>query len=242
MGAPPGLGRPPSLLGVTIRRATVLGRFFLGYGTVLSVLMGVSLAVSSGSAFPSAFPFLLPVFGSVGSMGALTVFTSDRIKGALEYMLAYGIPARRIFAEVLAACLVLVTIIVCVAVGAGVGAYLARGHAPSLALAQGLGLYAIPMTYASAAFATTVGMYWTALSSPSMGMSSPIGVAPLIGILPPVIVLLSITALAASGGVSSPDAAWRIGVLAMVTVTAVTVGLLASIGHLLRQERLLSPS
>ena len=137
---------PLSLLGVTIRRSTVLGRFFLVYGTAISLLLGISLDLTSASSFASAFPLLLPIFGAVGSMGGLTVFTSDRMKGALEYFLAYGISARRLFANVLVACLVLVTLILAVGGTVGVGLYLALGHPLTATLAQGLGLYGVPMT------------------------------------------------------------------------------------------------
>jgi hypothetical protein len=233
----------PSLLGITIRRATVVGRFFLVYGTILAVFLGVSLALASRSSFAASFPLVLPVFGATGSMGALSVFTSDRIKGTLEYLLAYGISPRRLFGEVLAASVVLVTIILSVGVSAGVGVYLARGNPWNETLTLGLGLYALPMTYASAAFATTVGMYWTALSSPRTGMNSPVGVAPLLGVLPPVAVLISVTTLAANGWISgSPQSAIDVGIVAMVLLVVVDLLLLALVGRLLLRERLLSPS
>lgn len=232
---------PLSLLGVTIRRSTVLGRFFLVYGTAISLLLGISLDLTSASSFASAFPLLLPIFGAVGSMGGLTVFTSDRMKGALEYFLAYGISARRLFANVLVACLVLVTIILVVGGTVGVGLYLALGHPLTATLAQGLTLYGVPMTYASAAFATTIGMYWTALSSPRTGMSSPIGLAPFLGILPPAAVLGIIVALAETGKFSTSTVI-DVAIISMVAVAAVVVLLLSLSGRLLRRERLLSPT
>lgn len=232
---------PLSLLGVTVRRSTVLGRFFLVYGTAISLLLGISLDLTSASSFASAFPLLLPIFGAVGSMGGLTVFTSDRMKGALEYFLAYGISARRLFANVLVACLVLVTIILVIGGTVGVGLYLALGHPLTATLAQGLALYGVPMTYASAAFATTIGMYWTALSSPRTGMSSPIGLAPFLGILPPVAVLGVIVALAETGKFSTSTVI-DVAIISMVAVAAVVVLLLSLSGRLLRRERLLSPT
>jgi len=231
----------PSLLGVTIRRSTVVGKFFLVYSTVMSGFFGVILAVVSASAFSTSFPVILPIFGVAGSMGALSVFSSDRVKGTLEYFLAYGITARRLFTNVLIAAVVLVSIIVAVAVGVGVGLYVARGHSLSEDLLVRLGLYAIPMTYASASFATIVCMYWTALSSPRTGMNSPIGIAPIIGILPPVGVLVVASVLEATGAVSSFGVD-VVAVLAMVGVAVTSLLLLAVSGRLLRSERLLSPA
>jgi hypothetical protein len=233
---------PPSLLGITLRRSTVLGRFFLVYGVAIAVLLGLSLALVSGSSFAAAFPLLLPIFASVGSMGGLAVFTSDRLKGTLEYFMAYGVSPRRLFLNFLIASLVLVTIVLSVGVGVGFGVYLARGHAFTSDLALALGLYAVPMSYASTAFATTMGMYWSALSSPSAGLNSPIGLAPILGILPPVTTLLVVAALGVTGTTTSVTTFYGIAVAAMIVVVVFVVLLLAMINRFLRRERLLSPA
>ncbi len=233
---------PASLLGITLRRSTVLGRFFLLYGSGLSALLGVALGLASGSSFASAFPLVLPIFASVGSMGALAVFTSDRLTGTLEYFMAYGISPRRLFLNFLIASLVLVALVLCVGVGVGVGVYLARGNAFTSGLAVALGLYAIPMSFASTAFATTVGMYWSALSSPRAGLNSPIGLAPFIGILPPVATLLIVAALGVSGVTTSVTTFYGIAVSAMALVVVFVVLMLAMINRFLRRERLLSPA
>jgi hypothetical protein len=231
---------PSSLLGVTIRRSTVLGRFFLLYGIAISLLLGVLLDLTAQGSFASAFPVFLPIFGTVGSMGGLAVFSSDRMQGTLEYFLAYGVSPRRLFTNVLLACLALVTIVLGIALGVGVGLYLARGNPFTTPLALELGVYAVPMTYVSASFATIIGTYWSALSSPRTGMSSPIGLAPFVGILPPTAVLAIVVALEASGTISG-NAPVEVAVSIMAAVAAVTLTLLALSGHLLRRERLLSP-
>jgi hypothetical protein len=220
----------------------VLGRFFLIYGSGLSLFLGVTLNLASGSSFASAFPLLVPIFASVGSMGGLAVFTSDRLKGTLEYFMAYGISPRRLFLNFLIASLVLVAIVVSVGVGGGVGLYLARRHPISSALAVAIGLYAIPMSFACTAFSTTVGMYWSALSSPRAGLNSPIGLAPFIGILPPVGTLLIVAALGVSGLTTSLTTFYTIAVGAMSVVALFVVLLLALINRFLRRERLLSPA
>jgi hypothetical protein len=63
--------------------------------------------------------------------------------------------------------------------------------------------YTLPMSYASQAFAATVGMYWSALSSPRQGLNSPIGLAPFIGILPTVATLGAVIALGIFGNDST---------------------------------------
>lgn len=228
-----------SLLSVTVRRASVIGRFFLVYGTVVSSLLGGILARVSGSSFASSFPLFLPIFGVVGSMGGLVVFTSDRTKGVVEYLLAYGYSPRRLCVNVLLTTLVLVSIVVGVSVSVSLGVYFAGGHTVTSTLAIGLGVYAIPMAYACAAFASTVGIYWTALSSPRQGINSPVGLIPFIGILPALAALFAIVAIALSGPVSTTALLLILG-SAMGLVAVFVIVLLGSMGRLLRRERLLS--
>jgi hypothetical protein len=86
------------------------------------------------------------------------------------------------------------------------------------------------------------GMYWSALSSPRSSMNSPIGLAPLVGVLPPALVLISLTTLAAGGVVGTMSEYLDVGLVGAAVVWVVTLGLLASVGRLLRSERLLSPA
>jgi hypothetical protein len=228
-----------SLLSVTVRRASVIGRFFLVYGTVVSVLLGVLLAHFSGPSFASSYPLFVPIFGVVGSMGALVVFTSDRTKGVLEYLMAYGYSPRRLFANVLLTTLVLVSIVLGISVSVSFGVYLAEGRTVTSTLAISLGVYAIPMTFACAAFAATVGVYWTTLSSPRQGINSPVGLIPFIGMLPALVTLFVIVAIALSGPVSTTTLLLVLG-SGMGIVAIFVIVLLVSMGRLLRRERLLS--
>jgi len=230
-----------SLLSVSVRRAWVTGRFFLVYGTGLSVFLGVLLVHKTKPSFASSYPLFLPIFGVVGSMGGLTVFTSDRTKGVLEYLIAYGYSPSRLFANVLLTTLVLVSIIVGIGVPVSLGVYFAEGHTVTSDLSIGVGVYAVPMTFACAAFASTVGVYWTALSTPRAGINSPVGLIPFIGIIPALVTLLVIVAVTLSGPLSTTTLLLILG-SAMGLTAIVVVVLLASMGRLLRRERLLSPA
>ncbi|MGP8158809.1 MAG: hypothetical protein ACLPWO_04275 [Thermoplasmata archaeon] len=230
-----------SLLPVTIRRASVTGRFYLVYGTAISLLLGVLLAHFSGTSFATSYPLFLPIFGVVGSMGALLVFTSDRTKGVLEYLLAYGYSPRQLFANVLLTTLILVSIVVGIGVPVSLGVYFAGGHTVTSTLAISMGLYAVPMTFACAAFACTVGVYWTALSSLRQGINSPVGLIPFIGILPALVTLFVIIASALSGPLSTTTLLLILG-SAMGLVVVFVIVLLVSMGRLLRRERFLSPA
>jgi len=230
-----------SLLAVTVRRASVSGRFYLVYGTVLSAFLGVILGHFSAASFTSSYPLFTPIFGVVGSMGGLLVFTGDRTKGVLEYLLAYGYSPRRLFANVLLTTVVLVSVVVGIGVSASLGVYLGEGHPITTALVIGLGVYAVPMTFACAAFASTVGVYWTALSSIRQGMNSPVGIIPFIGILPSLVTLFVIVGLTLSGPLSNQTLLLVLG-SAMGLVALFVIILLVSMGRLLRHERLLSPA
>ncbi|HEV8049439.1 MAG TPA: hypothetical protein VGP88_02475 [Thermoplasmata archaeon] len=228
-----------SYLGPTIRRSLRSGRIVLIGGTAWSVLLGVSIAVGSGSGFDASFPLILPIFGSIAAIGALTVFTSDRTRGVLEYLMAYGISPRQLFTNFIVAALASISIVDVIAIGSSVGVYVALGNPLSTGLLLLLGAYAIPMSFVAGAFATTVGMYWSALSSPREGMNSPLGIAPFLGILPPVGVLVLIGVFGATVGLTTDGFLLVTG--AALTLVALTVlYLLANIGHLLRRERLLS--
>ena len=206
----------------------------------MSLLLGISLAFSSETGFSAGFPIFLPIFASVGSMGGLAVFTSDRLKGVLEYLMAYGVSPRRIFVNVLLASLVLVTIVLAIALGIGLGVFLGRGNALSDVLVLLIVFYTLPMSYASAAFAATVGMYWSALSSPRQGLNSPIGLAPFIGILPSVATLGAVVALGIFGNDSTGSSFIIATTISLGLVAAFVVMLLSMIGRFLRRERLLS--
>jgi len=233
---------PLSLLRITIRRSITTGRASLIYGTAVSLFLAIILSLSSPNGFSAGFPIFLPIFATVGSMGGLAVFSSDRLKGVLEYLMAYGISPRRLFVDVLLASLVLVTIVLGIALGVGLSFFVLRGNNVSEVLVFLFLLYALPMSYASAAFASTVGMYWTALSSPRQGLNSPIGVIPFIGILPSIVTLGAVIALGVSGNVSTGSSFIRVTSISLSLVTVFVVVLLGRIGRLLRRERLLSPA
>jgi hypothetical protein len=233
---------PPSLLGITIRRSFQTGRFFLGYGTVISMVLGVALAASGGgTAFAASYPFLLPIFVVVGSMGGMVVFTNDRTKGVLEYLLAYGFSPQRLFVNFLLTALALASVILTAALTVGVGVYVALGHPLTIPLAILLAAYAIPMSYACVAFGATIGMFWTSLSSPRAGMNSPLGLIPFIGILPSLVTLFLITTLAAEG-IFSPTELRVVEVAVVAGVVILVLALLSAMGRFLRRERLLSPA
>jgi len=79
------------------------------------------------------------------------------------------------------------------------------------------------------------------LSSPRLGINSPVGLIPFIGILPALCTLFAIVVLALSGPVSTDTLLLVLG-SAMGLVAILVIVLLVSMGRLLRRERFLSPA
>ncbi len=227
-------GGPLSLLGATVRRSIVMGRTYLILATALAVLIGSTLSLAGGGTAAAVLPLFLPVFTVQGSLGAMMVFSNDRTKGVLEYLMAYGVPPRRIFGNAIVASLALVSIVLAASVGAVLGELAFRGRGPSLTLIRLLLGYAIPMSYATVAFAATAGMVWASLSSPRTGINSPVGLLPILGIAPPLATLVAFAAVPADAGYVLAGALGLIGagVLAMI----------AGVDRLMARERLLSPA
>ncbi len=234
MGASQMAEGPPSLLGITIRRSFVAGRVFFIVGIVYVLFLSIGLSFSGPSSFESAFPIILPIFTALGALGSLMVFSNDRVRGTFEYLLAYGVRPRRIFADILVTSLALVTVENAATLALGLGIYLALGNTLSANLLLGLGVYAIPESFACAALMATVGVFWTSLSSPRAGLNSPIGSIPFFGILPQIVTLV----------IAGVFNAYFYDVLlaSLAVVVLIVVTLLSLTNRLMRRERLLSPA
>ncbi len=195
----------------------------------------VVLSVANGNAFLTAFPLLLPILGTMGGMGAMLVFTNDRTKGVFEYLIAYGIPPRRIFLNVIETALVMLSVVDVATLSVGIGLRIALGRGIPFQFVLDIVVYSVPMSYGTAAFTSAAGMFWTSLSSPRQGMNSPLGLLPTLGIAPGVLVLVIALAV-------GPALAVYVAVSAVVVVVIAAVALLALGSRLLPRERLLSPA
>jgi hypothetical protein len=225
---PPAL---PSLLGVTIRRSLVVAKVSLLIGGIMVVFYSAAFGYG-GSLFISYGSVILPIFAVSGGIGGAMVFTNDRMKGVLEYLVAYGLSPRQVLANVLIAGLVQASIVLGVGVTAGIATYLVSGHALTIQLPEVLLGYTFPMSYLTVSMMTTVGVFWTSLSSPRAGMNSPLGVLPLVGIMPTVVVLIL--------AITFPAHAVQVALGAELVIFLFVVSLLARTDRLMPPERLLS--
>ncbi|MEM3671270.1 MAG: hypothetical protein QW767_05965 [Thermoprotei archaeon] len=224
------------LFTVTTKRAALFGRLYLAIGVVFPVVLGVVLvsrAAAGRVVAAEIFPLIIPVFAVMASMGGLMVYVSDRSHGVYEYLLSYGVNIYDIFGSVLASSLVLVSVSLAATSAATLG-FLSLEH---ITLPQQtvklLLVYSIPVGYAASAFMTVAGVLWSSLTVRVTGVNSPVGIAPLLGVGPILLVLL---ASEASGSLGSLTVA-GVGTAGIVVAT---VGLIVYAGRRMSAERLLS--
>lgn len=222
----------PSLTVTTIRRAITIGWRNLAIGTGISLLLALTLL--SSSSFASTFPLEVPLFAVVGSIGGLMTWTSDRTKGVFEYLIAYGVRPRTLFLDGLASTGALVGILVGLSLLVGLGAATVSGVALSGSLAKSVALYTIPMSFAGGMLTTTVGMIWSSVSSPRTGMNNPIGIAPMVGVAPTVLVLIAAASV-------PPSDFYYVTAGSAAVILAVVVLLVSMSARLMGRERFLSP-
>ncbi len=223
----------PSLLGVTIRRTLIVGKVTVTVGSVMMAIYAAAFGFG-GSLLISIGSIVMPIFAVSGGLGGVLVFSNDRTKGVLEYLVAYGVSPRRILRNVLVAGMVVVTIVLAIGVGAGLTTYLLSGHTLNLAIAEVFLGYTFPMSYLTVCLMTALGVFWTSLSSPRSGLNSPLGFLPLFGVMPTAGGLL----LALSVGSAAPK------VLAglEIAIAVVVLSLFTRADRLMPPERLLSPT
>jgi len=225
----------PSLLSVTLQRGLIAGRAYLVIGIVISLILTVVLLrTAKGSVvFVGIFPLEIPLFASLGAIGGMMLFVGDRSKGVLEYLISYGVRPRSLVMNCLLATVVLSTIVMGSALLVGLVGYVATGNSISATLQDSILGYTIPMTYATSLFAATCGVIWSTLSTPRMGLNSPVGVAPLLGVAPPVLVLI------VAEGVDK-SAYYYVTVGAALGFLALVAALLVASTRLMSRERYLS--
>lgn len=228
--------RTPSLTGTTIRRTVAIGWRYLAIATGFSLILGLILLLTAhrGNAFAQTFPLEMPVFAVLGSLGGLMTFTSDRTKGVFEYLIAYGLRPRTLFIDGLVSTAAMAAIILGLSLLVGLGAAVADGAALTEDFAKSIALYTIPMSFAGALFTSTVGMIWSSVSTPRTGINSPVGIAPMVGIAPTVLVLIVAETVPSSEF-------YYVTVGAAAAIIAAVVGLLVLSARLMGRERFLSP-
>ena len=192
--------RTRSLTYMNFRRAANFGRIYLIMGIVLSFIIVIPISavgrsvpaeVNGATQVLSQIPALvLPLFAIIGSMGGLMIFTSDKTKGVYEYLIAYGVNISSIFWSIVLATIGLASIVLVVSISGTVGILIATGGSISIGFVELVTFYVIPISYTSSMFMSMAGMIWSSLATRRAGVNSPVGLAPVLGIIPVMAVLL----------------------------------------------------
>jgi hypothetical protein len=212
-----GMGKPESsqsLAYVNFKRAIIYGKIYLILGIAVSLGTLILLTAIPGGTTPQTtayvqqveqtlgihnasvilvaltYPDLVPMAAIISSMGTLMIFISDKTKGVYEYLIAYGVNPSSIFWSILAATVGIVSIVLVVSVSAAAILLVALNGSVPYIFVQLTYSYIIPLGYAGALFGCIAGMVWSSLSTRRAGVNSPVGIAPLLGMLPVFAVLI----------------------------------------------------
>ena len=84
-----------------------------------------------------------------------------------------------------------------VSISGTVGILIATGGSISIGFVELVTFYVIPISYTSSMFMSMAGMIWSSLATRRAGVNSPVGLAPVLGIIPVMGVLLLSTRVGA---------------------------------------------
>ncbi len=117
------------------------------------------------------------------------VFASGKAKGEHEYLITYGPNPSNVFTPIALSTLSIAILALEIVVAGSDRLQIAfRGHI-SPRFAELTTLYSVPTIYATAVFTTVARTPWSSLATQRMGVNSPVGIAPALGIIPILAVL-----------------------------------------------------
>ena len=236
-----------SLNYMNFRRALSYGKIYViitialsvFYGSLLTVILSTASArysstISSVTPIYSQIPaLLLPLFAIIGSFGSLMVFVSDKDKGVYEYLIAYGTEPSSIFWSIVVAAIGLVSIVLVISVASSIAAQIIFGIPLTITYVELISFYVLPISFSATAFGNMAGMIWSSLTKRRAGVNSPVGVAPFIGTVPILIVLV------VSSFMRGEDFLILVGSVSGALLVLVAV-MIASTNKLMVRERFLS--
>ncbi len=180
---------------INFKRSISYGKVYLILGIAFPVAIFVLFSfignVRTATYLISVIPMIIPVFAVVGSMGALMIFVSDKVKGVYEYLIAYGVNTFSIFWSIVISSIGLAGILLAVTIPVSfVAVNVIASTIPTIFI-QLIFLYTIPLGIAVTMFMTMAGMIWSALTTRRAALNSPVGLAPIIGLAPMIVVLVT---------------------------------------------------
>ena len=185
-------GKVYLILGMVISLGVVLSTSFLPttpQTTQYIATQGKALGITNAGALVivSIYPIFSPLFAVIGSLGALMIFASDKAKGVYEYLISYGVDTSTIFWSTVLSAVGMVTIVLGVTLTVVTSLLVALNGSIPFEYVELVLIYTIPLDYSVTMFTTIIGMIWSSLTTRRAGVNSPVGLAPIFGMIPMVI-------------------------------------------------------
>lgn len=183
---------------------SVYGLVYMIIGMVMPTILMVTILTRSGlQAAPSVASILyfvlaafLPVFATVGGIGVTYLFSTDRSNGVYEYLIATRkIKIRDIFISYAVATVIVISIILAVDITVAFIVIGKQGHTALIDFLKLVGVFSVPIAYLSSLLSALAMLTWSSLSKTFPGVNSPGGVGTLIGVIPPIVLLLVVERL-----------------------------------------------
>ncbi|MGA2874864.1 MAG: hypothetical protein ABSE82_04900 [Nitrososphaerales archaeon] len=183
------------ILGIIISLGVVLATAFLPTTpetTQYVATQGKALGITNAGTLVivSIYPIFSPLFAVIGSLGALMIFASDKAKGVYEYLISYGVNTSTIFWSTILSAVGLVTIVLGISLTVVTSILAILNGSIPFQYVELVLIYTIPLSYSVTMFTTIIGMIWSSLTTRRAGVNSPVGLAPIFGMVPMIFVII----------------------------------------------------
>lgn len=194
-----------------LRRSLASSKVYIVIGLVLPMLFTGLLYYEGRSLSPSAIqtlydlpgnagggavllsvllPSMIPLVVVIGTFSPLLLFVNDRSRGVYEYLLALGKKPSDIFLGLVISVISIASFLVAVPLAVAAALIYVSGPVLLPGFMVEAAIYVVPMSLIAPLFITGIAATWVSLTKRMQFVNSPIGVAPLFGLAPIVLVLL----------------------------------------------------
>ena len=222
------------ILGLVIPMIFIVSMYSAGRGMSPSVIektYGLPPSVSGGAILVATLvPTLIPLATVIGCFSPLLLFVNDRSRGVHEYLLAYGKKPSDIFLALVVSVIAISAILLAVPLLVSFVIVYVSGHILVGAFIEECIVYVLPVGFVTPLFISGISAIWVSLTKRVQFVNSPIGIAPMFGIVPVLVILL------VSEIERGSDVLLFTGIASALMVAA-TVAIFALASKLLRGER-----
>lgn len=179
---------------------SVYGLIYLVIGLAIPLFFVFSLTRSMGDLTGSGagslivvqvLPTLLPLFATVGGLGVVYLFSTDRSNGVYEYLVATRkIKVRDIFISYSMVEAVAVSIILGINIAIECALFYGNGTAFLTSFLKLVLIFSIPVAFFSSLISVMAMLTWSSLSKRYPGVNAPGGIGSVIGVIPPLVFLM----------------------------------------------------